>query len=484
MTATSRTTLDRVSMTASRNAACVSRCSLFVCMVLAVAFSTHLSAQDDVLAPMPGQNTPWQSANYAVGHELVFPGRDGRDTSAVQPNTGQPVPLGTLFNGEVCPDCQNQVCSCDLCDCNSFVCGVTTNPPWWIRGEFLGWTIKGDQLPALVTSSPVGTDPMLAGILGPPRRFVFGDDLVHSGMRPGGRVTAGIWLNECRDWGLQGDLFGLEGPNNDFLMESDGDPILARPFFNTDPGVNAPDAQLIALSGTNRGSIFIDNDGQVYSGSLALRRNTRCCTVTRFGRDINQRVDVIVGGRYLRFGETLNFTETLEPTGGFFAPGTFYRLNDHIEAANDFYGAELGVEFLRQKRRSVVELSARVAFGDMRRRLRATGATTVTVPGSPALATLPGGFHVPAQGFDEFDDEFSVIPQARIACGYFIRTNLQFHVAYDFMFITNIVRPSSGIRTSFPGTSLVSGLPSDNTLTFVNTNAWIQGISMGLTLNF
>ena len=33
-------------------------------------------------------------------------------------------------------------------------------------------------------------------------------------------------------------------------------------------------------------------------------------------------------------------------------------------------------------------------------------------------------------------------------------------------------------------TPLVSGLPSDYTLTFVNTNAWIQGISMGLTLNF
>ncbi len=120
-------------------------------------------------------------------------------------------------------------------------------------------------------------------------------------------------------------FFGLDGPNQDFYVQSDGDPILARPFFNTDPAVDRQDTQLLALPGLAAGSFRVDNDGQIYSGALTLRRNTRCRTVTRFHREIQQRVDLVGGLRYLRFAEDLDMFEVLQPTGVFFAPGDAVR---------------------------------------------------------------------------------------------------------------------------------------------------------------
>ncbi len=167
----------------------------------------------------------------------------------------------------------------------------------------------------------------------------------------------------------------------------------------------------------------------------------------------------------------------------FSLPGTLYELTDQISTENDFYGAELGMDFFRQKRRLLFELSWRLAVGNMRRRVYANGGTTLTIPGSTVPMTIPGGFYVAADGLQGSSDSFSVIPQARIGVGYFLRHNLQFNLGYDFMFINNVVRPSTAINTRFDASRLVSGVGGD-TLSFVSSDVWLQGLSAGLTWNF
>src|SRR5882757_945505 len=47
---------------------------------------------------------------------------------------------------------------------------------FWAEMEYLAWSVKGDRLPPLVTTSPAGTPQAQAGILGPPSTTVlFGD---------------------------------------------------------------------------------------------------------------------------------------------------------------------------------------------------------------------------------------------------------------------------------------------------------------------
>jgi Putative beta barrel porin-7 (BBP7) len=41
---------------------------------------------------------------------------------------------------------------------------------YWVEADFLGWTVTGDKLPALVTTSPLGTPAPFAGVLGAVRR--------------------------------------------------------------------------------------------------------------------------------------------------------------------------------------------------------------------------------------------------------------------------------------------------------------------------
>src|SRR5260370_38490640 len=60
---------------------------------------------------------------------------------------------------------------------------------FWVEMEYLAWSVKGDRLPPLVTTSPAGTPPAQAGILGSPGTTVqFGDSSVNGGCRSGGRL--------------------------------------------------------------------------------------------------------------------------------------------------------------------------------------------------------------------------------------------------------------------------------------------------------
>ena len=102
--------------------------------------------------------------------------------------------------------------------------------PIYVRGEYLLWWVKGDSVPALVTTSPPTVTRAQAGVLGQPGTTVlFGDERLNQTARSGGRVVLGWWLDP-RDR-IEGDFFMLGQANAGFDQTSGGTPILARPFF-------------------------------------------------------------------------------------------------------------------------------------------------------------------------------------------------------------------------------------------------------------
>src|SRR5580693_2099906 len=67
---------------------------------------------------------------------------------------------------------------------------------FWIGAEYLLWSTKGDKLPPLVTTSPVGTPQVSAGASGAPGTTVlFGNGTVGDGWRSGVRVRGGYWFD-------------------------------------------------------------------------------------------------------------------------------------------------------------------------------------------------------------------------------------------------------------------------------------------------
>ena len=104
----------------------------------------------------------------------------------------------------------------------------------WVRGEYLLWWTKGSDVPALVTSSPVGTTPELSGVLGEPRTVtLFGNDTVTGGARSGGRFAFGYWLTPCQCFGIEADYLFLGGGTTRYQVDSSSVPILARPYFDS-----------------------------------------------------------------------------------------------------------------------------------------------------------------------------------------------------------------------------------------------------------
>ena len=114
-----------------------------------------------------------------------------------------PLPDGCCRSRNTCcpvPGCG----TCNQCGgtagcCRCCMCG----PPgrFWVRDEYLGFWGKGDQLPVLVTTSPTGTLPATTP--------VFGGNTVNGGYRSGNWIQAGMWLDCCRNWGVQADYFFL-----------------------------------------------------------------------------------------------------------------------------------------------------------------------------------------------------------------------------------------------------------------------------------
>jgi hypothetical protein len=183
------------------------------------------------------------------------------------------------------------------------VCG----PPGriWARGEYLLWWTKGNSLPPLVATSPIGTPPPAAGLLGLPTTTVqFGGSDANTDGRSGARITLGGWLDEAQTWGIEGSFFGLQDSTNGFHATSDSVPILTRPFFNT--ALARMDTLLVAYPGIVTGSInAASRSTNLFGAELYLRHNL-CC-------DCNYRVDALAGYRYFGFDDNVRIAEPSGP---------------------------------------------------------------------------------------------------------------------------------------------------------------------------
>lgn len=364
------------------------------------------------------------------------------------------------------------LCGCAPCGCRA-----------WLRGDVLLWWLQGYDTPALVSTSPLGTDPAQIGLPGRSTPLFgagrFGDDL-----RVGGRIRGGWWLDCDRRWGIDGEFFGVGGADDDFSMSSNGYPILARPFFNTNPSVYGPDAEILAARGIATGAIDYRSSSQIYSAAALLRANLCCCQGFHGCEPSSSRWDLLLGYRYFHLGESLSSFESFYPTGMFFMPGTFYELSDALETRNDFHGGEIGAHYQNQRGRWVLELAGRVALGQTTREVRVSGSSRAVVPGVMDR-TVPGGFLTSGiQLGSHRDSEFGVLPQAEVTLGCYLTTKLRFNVGYNFLYLNNVVRPGRALP-AIDSSTLLSGVGTTPIhIEDVDQGAWLQGVSLGLTWNF
>ncbi len=421
---------------------------------------------------------------------LLVEGEDQYASSSERPDTSNTSATPTDFwednsnPPKACGTCSTSPCCCEPC-CPP-LCGCTPcGPRNWLRSELLSLWMGGYRIPPLLTSSPAGTPGGQAGVLNQPTTTVLlGDQLIGRGTNFGARFTAGHWFDDCRTCGIQGELFGVGRDRNYSYPSPDDGSILARPFFNTDPAVNAPDAQILHLDGTAVGSMNFESSSSVLSAAPSWRKNLRCCSDPCCPGEA-RRIDLLLGYRYFQANEQFSAIETIEPQGATWVPGTQYILTDRIETQTDFHGLEFGANWVRQRNCWYYDLTSLIAVGTVRRQVDLFGSTQTIVPGQPD-SILPGGFLVQAEEVGRrAQSNLAVLPQIRGKIGYWLRQNIQVSLGYDFLYLSSANRPDSYMNTVFDGSMLglgsatMTGPPERP-----SRGLFVHGVSLGLQVTF
>gem|GEM_PF-1385114 len=359
---------------------------------------------------------------------------------------------------------------------------------YWVETQAIGWFAKGQYLPALVTTSPTGTPQGQAGVLGQPNTSVaFGQERVDDDVRFGGRINFGMWLIEGQFLGVVGDYYALDSQNSQFGLGSVGDPVLARPFYNTELGIQ--DAAELAFPGfvdatgqmlNLSGSVTVETHSQVQSAGVSLRKTMN----VSFAGDY--RLNLLGGYRFFRLDEGVRMSDSVAPVGGFFVPGTTFDSFDQFDTKNEFHGGEIGLMLEMRRCRWSFEFLTRVALGNMRQ--------TVTIDGASSIfdtmntVVTPGGLLTQPTNIGTYvNDEFTVIPEAGAKVGLQLTDHIKASVGYNFIYVSNVARPGgqidSGVNISQIDGGALAGSPRPAPR-LGDTDFWLQGGSASLELRF
>ncbi|MCO6457968.1 MAG: BBP7 family outer membrane beta-barrel protein [Pirellulaceae bacterium] len=417
----------------------------------------------------------------AQGKSLL---KSNQKSSSVRDERLAPIPLETYddgFVGESAGDC----CGGPTCGgCTSCQpCGLPCIPicdRLWVRGEYLLWWTSGNPLPPLVTTSPNNTGRDAAGVLGQPgTQILFGSDDLDSGSRSGGRITLGYWLDPCHCWGLEVDYLGLEDESADFVAQSGGLPILARPFFNVQD--NQQDAELVAFPNVLSGRVAAAGSGQFESLEILARRMLYqdCCA----------RMDLLVGYRWARLDDQLRVVENLTTLGTStgIEPGTTIDLFDQFNTKNDFHGAVLGVSGQWRRNNLTLELLMKLGLGNTRSQVLIDGGTTSVTP-SGMTATHSGGLLAQDTNIGVYENnEFAVLPELGVKLHYDFCCRWRASIGYNFLYWSSVMRSGEqidfGVNVSQLPPGPLTGSPQPRYLG-TTSDFWAQGLSFGLEYRF
>jgi hypothetical protein len=349
-------------------------------------------------------------------------------------------------------------------------CGLTMPHDDWVRVDALLWWTKGAAVPPLLTTaSPDSTPQTQAGVLGErTTSILLGNQELNKDLRAGYRISFGTWLNQSDNLGIEFNYLGLSQNTDRIDRASTGSPILARPFFDVDTGVE--NAHLIAYPGVLQGTFSCASTSNFQVAEFLTR--------WALARAPGRRIELLGGFRFQQLTDSLDITDTSGPG----APSQSIQIFDQFRTRNDFYGGELGVASEWRQCRWSVESSLKVALGSTYSRIDINGSTTT------AAGSLPGGLlALPSNMGVHNSNQFAAIPELALTLGYDLTCHLRAVAGYTFMYWSPISRPGDQIDlnvspSQFPGPGQTPALKPQ----FVQHTAdfWAQGVNVGLDYRF
>ena len=363
-----------------------------------------------------------------------------------------------------------------VCPCSPYY--VSLHNRLSVRGDYLLWWTESSTLPPLVTTSPAGTDPRDAGVLGQPgTRVLFGDDTVNTGASSGWRLSLDYWFDACQCTGIEASYLGLGEETTHFSASSLSTPILARPFFDLQLG--AQSAMLAAHPDFLRGTLSCDLASRLRAVEVVLRRNV-------FQRDC-RRMDFVVGWRYARLDESLRIDQFSEWTQsqGPIVVGTTKKSYDLFDARNQFNGAELGFVYREHVGRWSLEALMKLGLGSTHSRVNIDGMTTTTVPGGGS-DTFAGDLLAQETNIGQYSrNQFAVLPEIGVTLSYALTCRWRASFGYTLFYWSRVARPAN--QLDMDASQLPPEEPTGShepAFEFTMSDYWAQGMNFGLEYRF
>lgn len=367
----------------------------------------------------------------------------------------------------------------------------------WLRADYLMWWTSGMDLPPLVTTGALGQ---------PGTQILYGDGTVNDDGRSGYRTTIGFWLDACRVWNVEFDYLNLGERSNSYERSSTGDPILARPYYDVQNGMQA--CTIVASPGFS-GSVSVEAADYFQTAGMLVSYNlcssTSCAGAcdgfcdSEYGGTCGDscgvscgvpllyccRTDLLAGFRYYNLSDRVEINNTTRSI----ELGATWDNYDSFRACNDFYGSEVGLRNQIYRGRWSLEILTKVAIGNTRQSVTVNGQTVYTpVFGAPAtygygVLALPN----PPANIGTYErDVFTVIPQLGVELGYQLNCHWRTFFGYNVLYWGAVSRAADQIDLNVDPRNMStapSGMPFPSYLN-KTTSFWAQGINLGLERRF
>ncbi|MBL8821211.1 MAG: BBP7 family outer membrane beta-barrel protein [Planctomycetia bacterium] len=349
--------------------------------------------------------------------------------------------------------------------------------PYWFRADLMWGWFKKASTPALITTSSPQTS---RGIIGQPgTRVLFGGDIdLQTHLGP--RVTGGFWLDPTQSWGFEGSYFFFSNRSTYYHRFSQGGVLLASPYIDALTGQQS--AIPIANEELEDGSLD-QLIGIVDFGTHSRIQGAEFNNIHNIRRRVGSRLDWTWGFRWIELDETV-FTDYRQQQ----VNGAQSHVWDDFGTANNFYGLNLGLRSQWYFGSTwSLDITGKLGLGAMRGTITIDGYTQTAVPPQFIINTERGGLYAQASNVGRTTDiRFGVVPEIEIALGYYFWDHWRFTMGYNFMAMTNVVRPGDQIDNRinpniFNGQTGGPNLPEplNKTSTF-----YLNTLSLGLEIRY
>jgi hypothetical protein len=316
-----------------------------------------------------------------------------------------------------------------------------------------------------------------------------GNTTVNDKVRSGALFTAGAWIDQAQTIGLEGSVFFLQPQSRRLIANSNGDALLAVPFFAvgtiTNPDgsttdLTMEDALVVGTPGASVGTVVVSTSNHFW-GAEANGLLNLC-------RDCSFRVDLLAGFRYLELMDQLSIAtnSVVLPPSGPMTVATF----DSFNTRNRFYGGQVGAVLDFWCGRWLLDLRGKVALGGITQFVGIDGSTALTTANGTSI--FPGGlFTQPTSIGMHTHTDFGVVPEATVRSGYQFTNNFRAYVGYSLIWIAkNVVQAADQIDREINVNQIQALTPAPLAgpprplPTFRRSEFWAQGFQFGLEFTF